>query len=224
MYTYIRNDLDNQQKDFFGSSDLLTQHFRDSPAFDKPVLTKVDEMGIANEHFLVKCVPKYGQSVPKSKLDLSTVEIGGEEYPTNRNTRQDGNRPSRRTENASQNLPSLSPTPDRVTVEPPSRQRSKIGSYAQRPELDQSQTQTQASAGISRKDAMNHLQLYQREYIQQLGNKCINTWYPPLRLEDTTLLSTNPNLKRFNDLKKRLNNQMMGEDGEKPAVVMHSPQ
>ena len=189
---------------------------------------KVDEMGTANEHFLAECVPKHGQNVPQGKLDLSTVEIGGEEYPTNRDTRQAGNRPSRRTANTTQNLPSLSPTPDRVTLEPPRRQRSKIGSYVERPELDQSQTQTQdqtqASAGISRKDAMNHLQLNQREYIQQLGNKCINSWYPPLRLEDTTLLSSNPNLKRFNDLKKRLNNQMMGEDGEKPAVVMHSPQ
>lgn len=189
--------------------------FRASPAYDKPVLTEIEDMGAANEHFLANCALKHGQGVPKDKLHLTTYEFGGDEYQTNGDTRQAGTRPNPRTASGIQRLPSLSPTPSRVLAKSPTRIKN-IGES----DLDRDQ----GSAGISRNDAMPHLQLPQREYIRQLGDKCINTWYPPLKLEPKTLLNSNPNLKRFNDFKIKLNNQMNTSSGDSPAVIMHSPQ
>ena len=60
--------------------------------------------------------------------------------------------------------------------------------------------------------------------MQQIGGKAINTYYPPLQLEKYENYCLDPNLEKFHNLKKRYNNEMLIQKGDKPAVIMHSPQ
>ena len=231
VYTYQRNDLMNSQKAFFGPSDILRQHFQSSPNFDKSLTSKIEEMVADCETFQSKKIQNQGHSVPERFTRHDTVNIGGQDFNARSSTRE----PTRNS-----NLPGSSER-DYGRQRSISRDISnQISSFGNNPRYShmvttndqnkdslvphESNGTSRRERGIDRKEAIDQLQQNKREYVQQLGNLAINTWYPPQILEEPNKLKENPKLSTFNNLKKKYNNEMMDSLGEKPAVIMHSPQ
>ena len=178
----MRNDLLNQTNEYFGESDILKQTYRSAPSFDKPLNSKIEELLTNCDHFLSKTLKKHGEDVPDHLKDVGTVNIAGEEYH-NRNSTREPTRisvsPSK--QNGRQRSVSKNIASDLSEFRNTEKYSVALRDSQKKSEMPQksSESKPKKEKGINRNEALEKLRLNERNYVQQLGDKAINSYFVP---------------------------------------------
>lgn len=206
IYTYQRNTIYNQYIKYAKDFNVTSKNFKPKPSFDRPLKLKIDEMITKIKVFLNQKKEEFLHNSKKKNQQLNLNHTN----ESHLNFKSLINASQFERDVGESNIYSVNLNRESTTFLPIREDSINV-------------KKNQANnLSISSEDFSNIRNF--KNYIQQVGEKAINLYVPRLQLEQKDDMLTNPNLKIFNNKKKRYNNNLMEIMGEKPAVIMHSPQ